>query len=288
MNQFAVRRRAALKMRPRGSSCLTKTFSQTGWSKQVAEEKPRASDGQSISKAIAVLRAIADHQGSSLGEIAKATGLARSTVQRMVGALNKEGLVTKNSGHQGVFLGMELARLGAKVNLNARTLLMPLMEELHAQIGDNIDLTALDDGRVIVIEQIASNEDIRVISFVGREHPIHCTANGKAHLAQMPRDEALALLRAKGMPAMTSHSITDPERLLAQVEAFAEFGLFIDREEYGVDACAMSTTLPEIGGRKLAISIAMPTARFKRREEDLKAALLSFRRAVQDRFGPSI
>lgn len=218
----------------------------------MADDKPRASDGQSISKAIAVLRAIADNQGGSLGEIAKATGMARSTVQRMVSALNNEGFVTKNAGHQGVFLGMELARLGAKVNLNARALLMPLMEELHAQIGDNIDLTALDGDRVIVIEQIASNEDIRVISFVGREHPVHCTANGKAHLSQMSQDAALGLLAERGMARMTSHTITDPERLLAQVEAFAEFGLFIDREEYGDDACAMATTLPEIGGHKLA------------------------------------
>lgn len=254
----------------------------------MADDKPRATDGQSISKAISVLRAIADNQGCSLGDLAKATGMARSTVQRMVSALNNEGFVTKNAGHQGVFLGMELARLGAKVNLNARALLMPLMEELHAQIGDNIDLTALDGDRVIVIEQIASNEDIRVMSFVGREHPAHCTANGKAHLSQMSHEAALTLLEDRGMQKMTSHTITDPERLLAQVEAFAEFGLFIDREEYGDDACAMATTLPEIGGRKLAISIAMPTARFKRREEDLKAALLSFRREVQSRFGSSI
>ncbi len=254
----------------------------------MAEDKTRASDGQSISKAIAVLRAIADHPGSSLGELAKATGFARSTVQRMVSALNAEGLVTKNAGHQGVFLGMELARLGAKVNLNARSLLMPLMEDLHRKIGDNIDLTTLDEGRAIVIEQIASNEDIRVISFVGREHAIHCTANGKAHLSQLPRDQALALLRERGMPKMTPNSITEPERLMAQVEAFRDIGLFIDREEFGDDACAIATTLPDIGGRKLAISIAMPRARFQRREEDLKAALLEFRRNVIASFGSSI
>lgn len=251
-------------------------------------EATKAKEGNSLSKAVAVLRAIGDKPGSSLGEIAKATGFARSTVQRLVNALNAEGLVTKNSGHQGVYLGMELARLGAKVDLDARTLLRPLMESLHDRIGDNFDLTILNDGKVIVVDQIASNETIRVVSYVGREHAIHCTANGKAHLAQVPEEEARALLAAHGMEKRTPNSITDPDKLMTQIAAFQQVGLFIDREEFAPDACAMATTLPEIGGRKLAIGIAMPAARFARREEDIKAALLEFRRSVAAQFGPSI
>ena len=251
-------------------------------------ETTKANDGNSLSKAVAVLRAIGDKPGSSLGEISKATGFARSTVQRLVNSLNAEGLVTKNAGHQGVYLGMELARLGAKVNLDARVLLRPLMEELHAKIGDNFDLSVLENGKVIVIDQIASNETIRVVSFVGREHAIHCTANGKAHLSQVPEEEARTLLATHGMEPRTPNSITDPDKLMVQISAFKQVGLFIDREEFAPDACAMATTLPEIGGRKLAIGIAMPAARFARREEDIKTALLDFRRAVSAQFGASI
>ncbi len=253
----------------------------------MTEDKTRASEGQSLSRAFAVLRAIAAHPGASLGEIAKVTGLARSTVQRLVAALNAEGMVTKTFGQQGVFLGMELARLGAQVHLDARALLAPFMAELHARIGDNIDLTALEQGRIVVIEQIASNENIRVISYVGRAHPAHCTANGKAHLGQVSRDEALEIL-GETLERYTSRTITDPKALMAQVEAFRELGLYIDREEFGEDACAIATTLPEFGGRKLAVSIAMPSARFARREEDIKAALLAFRRSVTEAFGRSI
>ncbi|SLN22770.1 HTH-type transcriptional regulator SrpS [Aquimixticola soesokkakensis] len=250
-------------------------------------EKTRATDGQSISRAVAVLRAIGARPGASLGEIAKETGLARSTVQRLVGALNNEGLVTKNFGQQGVFLGMELARLGAQVNLDARTILAPMMDELHQQIGDNIDLTVFEGDRVIVIDQKASNESIRVVSHVGKEHPIHATANGKAHLSQLTRAEAEALLPSE-LPAFTAKTFTERARLLDQVEAFGQLGLYIDREEFSLEACAIATTLPPFGGRKLAVAIAMPSARFARREEDLKSALLAFRRAVQERFGASI
>ncbi|UNK39954.1 IclR family transcriptional regulator (plasmid) [Shinella sp. H4-D48] len=250
-------------------------------------ENARAGDSQSISKAVAVLKAVADRPGCSLGEIAKQTGMPRSTVQRLVNSLNNEGLLTKNFGHQGIYLGMELARLGARVHLDARTLLRPFMEKLHEETGDNIDLTALEHGKVVVIDQIASNEQIRVISFVGKQHPIHCTANGKAHLSLLNPEDAEKLLK-EGMTQLTRNTIVDSKVLMAQVAAFREIGLFIDREEFGEDACAMATTLPSIGGRQLTISIAAPRARFNRKEEHIKTALLAFRRDVQQTFGTSI
>ena len=253
----------------------------------VVQQAERTGDSQSIARAVAVLRAIGERPGCSLGEIAKDTGLPRSTVQRLVSSLANEGLVTKVFGQQGVYLGMELARLAAKVNLDARTLLKPLMQQLHEKIEDNIDLTALEHGRVIVIEQIASNEEIRVISYVGKEHPINCTANGKAHLAMLEPAEAKRLI-AERAQALTPRSIVDPDALMAQIDASRAADLYVDREEYGQDACAVATTLPPIGGRQLAISIAMPAARFARKEDEIKAALLEFREMVTRVLGKSI
>lgn len=252
-----------------------------------SEENGRSGDSQSIAKAVAVLKVVADKPGASLGEISKATGMPRSTVQRLVSSLSVEGLLMKSFGQQGVYLGMELARLGAKVKVDARAVLRPFMEKLHERIGDNIDLTTLDHDKVIVIEQIASNQQIRVISYVGKHHPISCTANGKAHLSLLEPDEVDRLLR-EPLPRMTKNSITDKSSLVAQVSAFKQIGLFIDREEYGDDACAIATTLPSIGGLQLTISIAMPKARFVRQEEEIKAALLEFRLDLQQAFGMSL
>lgn len=253
----------------------------------MTDQPTKPSESQSISRAVAVLRAVAERPGASLGEIAKATGLARATVQRLVGALNGEGLLARSFGQQGVYLGMELARLASKVALDARLLFRPAMAELHATVGENIDLTVLEQGRVIVIEQFASNETIQVISHVGQQHPIHCTANGKAHLGQVTRTEALALL-GDDLPRYTSNTITDPDALMSQVAAFQGSGIYVDQEEFGSDICAIATTLPAVGGRKLAISLAMPASRFRRREDELKAILLKFRNTIQSSFGNSI
>jgi DNA-binding transcriptional ArsR family regulator len=66
---------------------------------------------QVISRAAAILRAVgAQPDGLSLGKLANATGLARSTVQRIVDALEMEHLVQAGAG--GVRPGWGLRRLG--------------------------------------------------------------------------------------------------------------------------------------------------------------------------------
>ncbi|MCB1334827.1 MAG: IclR family transcriptional regulator [Roseivivax sp.] len=247
----------------------------------------KRSDGQTISRAVAILKAVAARPGASFGQIAKATDLPRSTVQRLIGVLNQEGLVTKAFGQQGTYLGMELARLGAQVRLDARALLRPFMEDLHAEIGDNIDLTTLEDGKVFVIEQIASNEAIRVISYVGLQHPIHCTANGKAHLSMLDRATARALIGAEPK-AYTPNTRTDPEALLDEIDAARHGGLFADNQEYDEGASAVAIPLPRIGDKDFAISIAMPTQRMERQRDAVQAALLSLRAKVVAEYGSSI
>lgn len=247
----------------------------------------KRSDGQTISRAVLILRVLADQPGASFGQVAKATGLPRSTVQRLIGVLNSEGLVTKAFGQQGAYLGMELARLGARVRIDARALIRPFMEELHAEIGDNIDLTTREDGRVFVIEQIASNEAIRVISYVGLQHPIHCTANGKAHLSMVDRETALDLI-GPNPKTFTPRTVTNPEAVLAGIEAARPVGYFTDNEEYDEGASAVAVPLPRIGDREFAVSIAMPTQRMERRRDDVIAALLALRDRITEEYGASI
>ena len=251
------------------------------------KDEQRPSDGQTISRAVMIMKALAEKPGASFGQVANMTGLPRSTVQRLIRVLNQEGLVTKAFGQQGAYLSTELARLGAKVKIEPRVLLKPLMEELHEEVGDNIDLTTMENGQVFVIEQIASNETIRVISFVGMQHPIHCTANGKAHLSMLEHAEALRLLGDKPR-ACTSRTRTDPKRIMAEIDKAREGMLFLDEEEYSEGACAIAVPLPRIGHHDLALSVAMPTSRFERLRDQVSDALLRFRAKVIDTYGSSI
>ena len=54
---------------------------------------------------------------------------------------------------------------------------------------------------------------MRMFTEVGARVHLHSTAVGKALLAQLSDDEASKILELSGMPALTDHTITDPEVL---------------------------------------------------------------------------
>ena len=81
----------------------------------MSEDNDSASGRQVISRAAAVLRALAeDNSGQSLGQIAKKTDLPRTTVHRIVAALEAQQLAATTPA--GVRLGQALVRLAASAH----------------------------------------------------------------------------------------------------------------------------------------------------------------------------
>ena len=76
---------------------------------------------QVIARAATILRALEDeNSGLSLGQIAQRVNLARSTVQRIVSALETEKLVIAATPNGRVRLGPTILRLAASVRSTHR------------------------------------------------------------------------------------------------------------------------------------------------------------------------
>ncbi len=241
---------------------------------------PSAENGEMrlIARAAALLRALADQpSGASLGELAKATGLARSTVQRVVGALAAERLVS--AGADGVRLGLEIARLASFVQSDARELLRPVAEALMRRVQETVDLTVLDGATVVVIDQLVSPQSLRVVSHVGRSLPLHATASGKAHLASLPRDERGRLL-GEALKATSARTQTSAPALLREIEASIARGYFVDDEEFADGVCAVAISAPLPGGANCALAVSMPASRYVARLQACLEALDEARAAI--------
>jgi DNA-binding IclR family transcriptional regulator len=167
-----------------------------------------------LARAARILRALdGEHDGLSLAELAARVGLPRSTVHRVVRALDAEGLVTTASGNGGVRLGPELMRFALGMRREIRQALHPEIAALSAELEETVDLSVLEGNVVRFIDQIGSPRLLRAVSSVGATFPLHLSANGKAVLAALPEDDALALLPAKLEPN-TEASITSRAALL--------------------------------------------------------------------------
>ena len=104
---------------------------------------------------------------------------------------------------------------------------------------------------------------MRMFTEVGRRVLPHCTAVGKAILAQLPEAEVRELLHRTGMPKHTDNTITDPDAFTAQLRNAEEHGYATDEGEQELGVRCVAVAVPDAPSR-LAISISGPAGRMSR------------------------
>jgi IclR family acetate operon transcriptional repressor len=230
---------------------------------------------QVIARAAALLRALERRpEGLSLGELAKAISLPRSTVQRIVDALDREGFVLAASTASGVRLGPALLALAAATRFHIAEAARDTLEALAKECGETVDLSLLDQDKVVFIDQVAGTHRLTAISAVGVSFPLHCSANGKALLAALSDEDIGKLKRRLRLSTTTANTITTWERLEREIATIRKQGVAYDREENSIGISAVSAVIRSPTGEIAAISIPVPTQRFESMEGELTSSLL--------------
>jgi IclR family acetate operon transcriptional repressor len=229
---------------------------------------------QVIARAALVLRALQRYpEGASLGDLAKAIELPRSTVQRIVDALDAEGLVVAASSHGGVRLGPALLGLAAATRFDIVELARPTLEALAEATGETVDLSIASHDKVVFVDQVPGTHRLAAVSAVGVSFPLHSCANGKAVLASMDELELRRVRSRLKCVAKTRNTHTSWRALDADLDRIRKSGIAYDREEnsLGISAVAMAFRAPS--GQLGALSIPVPTQRFRTTLPNLVQAL---------------
>ncbi|HVZ52675.1 MAG TPA: IclR family transcriptional regulator [Pseudolabrys sp.] len=236
---------------------------------------------QVIARAATILRALEDENaGLSLGQIAQRVNLARSTVQRIVAALETEKLVIAATPNGRVRLGPTILRLAASVRSDFIALARPFLEKLSQELHETVDLSTVKKDHLVFIDQVIGAQRLRTVSAVGETFPLTCTANGKAYLAQLS-DSAVEALVGRGYDARTPKSITRFDALIDELKAVRRSGVAFDREEHTLGICAAGVAMHDPLGNAVAISVPVPTQRFVNRQAHIAERLLATKRAME-------
>jgi DNA-binding IclR family transcriptional regulator len=240
------------------------------------EQDPRGSGIQVIARAAEIMRLLQAHPGGlSQGEIGERLSMARSTVSRILNALDDEGLVASRAARGPYRLGPEIARMASTVRLSVVTDLHPFMEELSRELEETTDLSILDGDRATFVDQVVSPHRLRAISAVGESFPLHCCANGKALLADLPPAQQARAVSSR-LARLTANTITTPAALRKELERIRVEGIAYDREEHTEGICAVGAVLTGVTEHMVAVSVPVPAQRFYRRESELAQALLAW------------
>jgi DNA-binding IclR family transcriptional regulator len=228
---------------------------------------------QAIARAGAVLRALEQApEGLGLGELAAAARLPKSTAHRIVAALAAEDLVDR-AGNGRIRLGSGIAKLAAARREALGERLRPLLLDLRRELDETVDLAVLDGPSARFLDQVPAPRRLRAVSAIGEAFPLHCTANGKALLSALPERAALALLPER-LPRLTPSTIVSRKKLMIELEGVRRSGVAFDREEHTEGICAVGVVVSDgVDPAAAAISVPVPTQRFRNRERHIAAAL---------------
>ena len=241
---------------------------------------------QSIDRGAQLLALVLESEAPrALGELAADAGLPKSTASRLLGALERNGLV-EQEGLRGAFrAGPVMARFAGRGHLRApprRGCPSARWPRSPRRPGRRSTSRSPAPGGVEHLAQVDSRHYLGTSHWVGRRVPYHCSANGKVLLAF-----AAAGATAGPLEALTSRTIVEPALLAAELETVRRdgFATAVDELELGLSAVA-APVLDESGRAIAALSVSGPTLRLSpRRVAELRPIVIKQARALGEQLG---
>jgi len=186
-------------------------------------------------------------------------------------------------------MGVRAVSLGSAYlnTLDLRTEAHDVLVRLAEESGETVHLMVYSEGQVVYLDKIAGRSPIQMASRIGDRAPVHCTASGKAMLAHLPEAELDRLLAA-GLAARTENTITEPERLRAELDRIRESGYAVDDIENEYDIrCVSAPVFDSMGHVAAAISASGPAVRVGEKTQELAALMMSGATQLSERLGAS-
>lgn len=220
----------------------------------------RTGSVQSLARTFTILEAMADAGGTiGLSQLAHEARLPLPTIHRLVRTLVGLGYIRQEPSRQ-YALGPRLIRLGETTSRMLGSWARPYLEELVDQLGETANLAMLDGDDIVYLGQVPSRHSMRMFTEMGRRVSPHCTAVGKALLADRKPEDVRALLRRTGMAAFTEHTITDSGEFLAALQRVAAQGYAVDEQEQELGVRCVAVAVPAAPS-PIALSVTGPATR---------------------------
>lgn len=217
---------------------------------------------QAVERTFEILEVLRQNGSRTVSEIAAEVGLSQGTVHHHLTTLFDAGYVTK--GDAEYRLSKRFLVLGGPARdrdslfRNGRE----HIDRLASETGETARLVVEQFGYSVTIYQAHGDEVEHPYGGLGHQEPLHTTAAGKVILAYASDDRFEAYLEQHGLSSRTSSTITDHERLEAELKTARADGLAYADEEHAEGRRCMTIPVFQNDDNLLgAISLCAPTDR---------------------------
>jgi IclR family acetate operon transcriptional repressor len=251
-------------------------------------EKPAYYHIKSLEKARNILELLAASGELSVSEIGKKLGMHRSPTHRFLATLRSLGLLEQSEDAR-YRLSFKLFEWGMTVanRMEVKQIVHPFLMDLKARHEETTNLGIMDGSYVIYTDKIESSHLLRMDLAIGCHVPCHCTALGKAILANRPETDVRRLFRKNKFERRTPRTIASFSGLLEQLAEIRKKGYSIDDEELALGIrCIAVPIFNYTGDCVAAISIAGPSLRMTvKKMEEIKPDIMAVGKAISMRLG---
>ncbi|MGC0274480.1 IclR family transcriptional regulator [Pseudactinotalea sp. Z1739] len=218
-------------------------------------------DNSSLTKGLSLLSVFTVAEDElSMSEMARVSGIPKSTTHRLVSDLVRWGALERGPG--GYRLGVKLFELGHLVpaQRTLRELAVPYAHNLTEVTNLTSNLAVREDREILYLEKI-SRQDLTVPhSRAGGRLPLHCTGLGKAILA-FSEYAFIESVLAHPLRRMSGGTITKPDQLRRELAKIRKTQVAYDVEESQPGLFCVAAPIMGLAGQPVgAISVTGATA----------------------------
>ena len=183
-------------------------------------------------RGLKIIELLAQHpQGLTIAGMQKLK-LPGASIYRMLMTLLELDYVTRDEGD--VYrLSRKILSLGYKT-IDESGLIeksRPTMRQLRDLCGESVLLAVLYGHEGVVIDEVASNQAVKVTVQIGHHFPLHTAAPGKAILAFLPDDERKRIVNSIVYTTFTPQTLKNAAELNTELATIRSQGVAFDRGE---------------------------------------------------------
>ena len=232
---------------------------------KATEENPPVPVIQSLDRGLVILQAVArSKQPVSSGELAELLSIDQSSAFRLAHTLRRRGFLSCPPGRKDYVLGSSMWTLSRQYDWS--NMLVKVAHQglklLATQINETAHLAIREGKSALFVDSAHANHVIAVAGQIGELVPIHCTAHGKALLADADERELKAQFGTGPLQQYTRNTITTIGGLVKECASIRERGYAIDVSEYGAEMSCIAAPI-RLGNHIVgSIGISAPASRF--------------------------
>ena len=188
---------------------------------------------QSVDRAFDLLECLSSEKGGRrLTDISEELGLHKSTVHRLLNAMQQRGYVEKED--RNYKLGIKFINLSSQLlnSIELKTEAEPYLRNLSDETGQTVFLAIREGNEVVYIDKVEQYNSLRRYSIIGTRAPLYCTSLGRALLLDESEQSLKVLFKEIELKSLTKETLVSRKKLILKIETFRNRGWTEEVEEF--------------------------------------------------------